>query len=152
MIKIISWHYRYHVFLTIRFSTLNYKNYYMQQVLTNRKVSDVIASRLYRQKAKTNVFKRFFAWCDTQEHNRFLWMAFTLSGLIVFMIPSTALPYLLSGTIDINLWILTCIINVPVIALSLAAQPTKIILPACFIAWIADVLIILGSFIIFLIK
>jgi hypothetical protein len=126
----------------------------MQQVLTNRKVSDVIASEIYdyRQKSKTYVLKRFLAWCHTQEHNRLLWMAFTLSGLIVFVIPSTALPYLLSGTTDMNLWILTSVINVPVIALSLAAQPTKIILPALFISWTADVLIILGSFIVFLIR
>jgi hypothetical protein len=126
----------------------------MQQVLTNRKVSDIIASGIYKhtQKAKTNVFKTFFTWCDTQEHNRLLWMALTLSGLIILVIPCTALPYLLSGTTDLNLWILTCAINVPVIALSLAAQPTKIILPALFISWIADGAIILSSIITFLIR
>jgi hypothetical protein len=126
----------------------------MQQVLSHRKISNVLASDTYKhtQKAKANAFTRLFAWCETQEHNRFLWMALALSGLMVLVIPSTALPYLLSGTTDLNLWILTCVINVPVIVLSLATQPTKIILPALFISWIADVLIILGYFIMFLMK
>ncbi|MEO7800572.1 MAG: hypothetical protein ABIR81_01160 [Ginsengibacter sp.] len=124
----------------------------MQQVLTNTKVSEVFVNGIYNyaQQTKTNVFTRLLSWCETQEHNRLLWMALSFGGLIVFVIPCTAIPYLLLGVNNLNLWILVCIINVPIISLNLAAQSTKLILPALFISWALDAIIILSYLGVFL--
>lgn len=54
------------------------------------------------------------------------------------------------GGNNFNLWILTCLINTPVLAISLAAQPTKITLPVLITAFIADFLIIVGTLAYFL--
>ena len=82
----------------------------MQHVLTNRKVSNIIASGIYTrtEKAKTNLFTKLLAWCGTQEHNRLLWMALTFAGLIILALPCTALPFMLLGvnslkSMDINI-------------------------------------------------
>jgi hypothetical protein len=126
----------------------------MQHVLTNKKVSNIIASGIHTrtEKTKTNLFERLLAWCGTQEHNRLLWMALTFAGLIILALPCTAFPFLLLGVNSLNLWILTCVINVPVIAINLAAQPIKIILPVLFISWIADAIVILSCITVFLVR
>lgn len=125
----------------------------MQHIIAHRKLSDIIASVVHQSnEAHVNPFTKFFAWCNAQEHNRLLWMAFTFCGFMLLALPCTALPYLLLNENNLNLWILTLVINVPLIALSLAAQPTKIILPALFISWMADAIIILTTIITFIVR
>jgi hypothetical protein len=126
----------------------------MQHVLTSTKISNTISAGMLRSSAQThkNVFTTFFAWCNAQESSRLLWMAAAFGGLILFALPCTALPMLLLGKNYMALWILTCAVNVPVVALSLAAQPTKIIIPALFISWIVDAGIILTTLITFFTK
>jgi hypothetical protein len=59
--------------------------------------------------------------------------------------PLTALAILFAGGNNEVLWIIACAVNVPVLALNLAALPTKVTLPVLFFALLTDVCIIVAS-------
>ncbi len=117
----------------------------MQQVITP-KVSDLIASHIYREsrKAEANLFTRLLAWCKLQQETRLLWMGLAFFGLTILAIPCLALPYLLSGVNNMNLWMAIFIVNVPVITIFMANQPTKIALPVMFFSWAINFVIIIS--------
>ena len=47
------------------------------------------------------------------------------------------------GHNDFNLWVITCVVNVPMLVVNLAAQPTKVTLPVMFSAWFIDLIVVL---------
>lgn len=126
----------------------------MQHILTNTEVSQFIHSRPYAEKARTqaNVFANFFKWCATQESNRFLWLALAYFASIGLALPATAFSIVFLGSNNFTLWIIACIVNVPVLAVNLAAQPTKITLPIMFFSWAVDAVLILYCAAIFLLQ
>ena len=99
--------------------------------------------------SKPNVLKRFIQWCNKQEEYRFLWIAISLFGHIGMVLPLTLLSILFFAGNNFNLWIIACSVNVPVLALNLAAQPPRVTLPVMFMSLIADVVIIALSVAIF---
>lgn len=95
--------------------------------------------------AQSNIFTRFYAWTLKQEEKRFMWLAFTFLLQIGLALPCTLLAIVFLGGNNFNLWLIACVANVPSLALSLAAQPTKITLPVLFFAWLVNAGIILFS-------
>ena len=93
--------------------------------------------------AHNNIFTRFYTWTVAQEEKRFMWLAFTYLLQIGLALPCTLLAIVFLGGNNFNLWLITCVVNVPSLTLGLAAQPTKITLPVLFFAWLVDAGIIL---------
>jgi len=98
----------------------------------------------YISSTHKNVFARFYQWTVQQDEKRFMWLAFTFVLQIGLALPVTLLTVVTLGGNNFNMWLLACVVNVPPFALSLAAQPTKVTLPALFIAWLVDAGIILS--------
>src|SRR6476660_9785404 len=92
--------------------------------------------------SKPNAIKRFIQWCNKQEEYRFLWIAISLFGHIGMVLPLTLLSILFFAGNNFNLWIIACSVNVPVLALNLAAQPPKVTLPVMCASLVADMIII----------
>ena len=97
-----------------------------------------------------NVLARFINWCATQDKSRMLWLGLAYMGLIGMALPCTLFAIIFLGGNNFTLIVVAAVINVPVLALNLAAQSTKITLPALFSALVADVAIILYSVVYFL--
>ena len=93
----------------------------------------------------TNILSKFFSWCAGQEDNRFMWLAISFFGLIGMLLPVTVIAILFAGGNSPALWIIACAFNVPVLILNLAAQPSKIVLPALMLAVLVDVCVIIAS-------
>jgi hypothetical protein len=117
----------------------------MQHVISAAEVQNYIASsqRATVKKAQANVFSRFINWCKQEEDNRMMWLGVSYLLQIGMALPCTLAAILFWGNNSFPLWIFACIINVPVLAINLAAQPTKIIIPALLSAWTVDLMIIL---------
>ena len=125
----------------------------MQHVISNSTIADLIHSDYYHvpaaTKKNTSVFHTFIAWCEGQEENRILWMVLTYLGQIGLALPCAMAAIIFMGGNNFNLIMLACLINVPVLAINLAAQPTKITLPALFFALLADAVIIVSCAVFF---
>jgi len=120
------------------------KRSYMQQTISSETVQSVFAPHAYPLSitSKPNVLKRFIQWCNKQEEYRFLWIAISLFGHIGMVLPLTLLSILFFAGNNFNLWIIACSVNVPVLALNLAAQPPKVTLPVMCVSLFANVVII----------
>jgi hypothetical protein len=125
----------------------------MQQTISSNAVQNVFTPQAYPLSitGKPNKLKRFLQWCNEQEKYRFLWLAISLFGHIGMVLPLTLLSILFFGGNNFNLWIAACVVNVPVLALNLAAQPPKVTLPVMFISLFANVVIIAVSIAMFFI-
>ena len=116
----------------------------MQQTISSNTVQTVFVPQAYplSMTPKTNTLKRFIQWCNEQEKYRFLWLGISLFGHIGMVLPLTLLSILFFAGNNFNLWIIACSVNVPVLALNLAAQPPKVTLPVMCISLFANVVII----------
>ena len=119
----------------------------MQQTLTTTAISQPLSKSIIRQSRieVLNIIKTSLAWCEAQQESRLLWMGLAFLGLTIFAIPCIAMSYWLLGINNFNLWIITFVVNVPVLAINLAAQPTKVTLPALFFSWAINLTIILST-------
>lgn len=72
-----------------------------------------------------------------------MWLAFTYILQIGLALPCTLMAIVFLGGNNFNLWLIACVVNVPSLALGLAAQSTKVTLPVLFFAWLVDAGIIL---------
>ena len=97
-----------------------------------------------------NIFSRFMNWCGLQEKNRMLWLGLSYLGIIGMALPCAVFAVLYLGGNNFNLIATTAIVNVPVLALNLAAQGTKVTLPVFFFTLVVDIAIILYSVAFFL--
>ena len=68
------------------------------------------------------------------------------------VLPLTLLSIIFFGGNNFTLWIIACAVNVPVLALNLAAQPPKVTLPVMFVSLFANLVIIAVSVAMFFIK
>ena len=119
---------------------LTLSNNYRTLVLDTQKTSVV---------AKANLLYKFNQWVNTQEENRLLWLGVAVLGGIATVLPITLIAVVFWANNSLTLWAITCALNLPVLILNLAAQPTKITLPVLFLVWFIDVLIIAFCAIIF---
>jgi hypothetical protein len=117
----------------------------MQYSITSNHASgiSVSTSHIHKNERSFNLLTKFFEWCATQEHNRFLWMAVSYFALIGLALPATAYAIIFFGGNNFVFWITALAMNVPVLVLNLAALPTKITLSALIFAWAADAILIL---------
>ncbi|TDH27019.1 hypothetical protein EXU57_09465 [Segetibacter sp. 3557_3] len=121
----------------------------MSQAITTPKITNVL-NHAAAGRAEKNILTAFLSWCEQQEDNRFLWLGITFFGLIGIAVPGTLFAVLVFGANNFNLWILTCALNSPVLAITLAAQPTKVTLPALFFALLVDAIIVVSCVITYL--
>ena len=123
----------------------------MQTVITSQSFNSASQAEAVSQHLDHNqALTRFMNWCAGQEENRFIWLAIGFLGTIGMVLPLTVSALLAGGVNNFALLMLTCIVNVPVLALNLAAQSTKVTLPVLFFAWLVDAAVIIYSAIFFL--
>ena len=116
----------------------------MQHAISSVAVKNYVAAEpSVAKKAEVNVFSKFINWCEGQESSKMLWLVLTYLGQIGLALPCTLAAILFWGNNSFPLWIFACVINVPVLAINLASQPTKITIPTLLFAWAVDVMIIL---------
>lgn len=117
----------------------------MQNAILSSKTSNAITAGFYTTatRKQAGIFSRFFSWCAAQEDQRIMWLVLTFLGQIGLALPCTLFSIVFMGGNNFGLWLAACAINVPVLAITLAAQPTKVTIPALFFAWAADASIIL---------
>ena len=124
----------------------------MQQVIQPRVIPFRKDNYVTHEVTKESLLNRFLAWCTRQEGSRLFWMGLALLGGIGTIVPVTLMAVVFFANNDFVLWVIVCTINVPVLILNLAAQPTKVTLPALFFAWAINALIIVYSIALFIIK
>src|SRR3954469_10258556 len=117
----------------------------MQHVISTAEVKNFVAAsqRANVKNVQANVFSKLINWCEGQESSRMLWLVMAFLLQIGMALPCTLTAILFWGNNSFPLWVFACVINVPVLAINLAAQPTKITIPALFVAWTVDLMIIL---------
>lgn len=104
---------------------------------------------IYRTSHK-GLLSKFFTWCERQDANRMLWLGLSFMGIIGMVLPCTLAAILFLGGGNFTLIVIAAAVNVPVLALNLAAQGTKITIPILFSALLVDFSIVLYSLIYFL--
>jgi hypothetical protein len=124
----------------------------MQQVIQPRVIPFRKDNYVTSEVTKESLIKRFIVWCNMQEGFRLFWMGLALLGGIGTIVPLTLLAVVFFADNNFALWVIVCAINVPVLILNLAAQPTKVTLPVLFFAWAINALIIVYSIAVFIIK
>src|SRR4051812_39391186 len=112
----------------------------MQHAISTAEVRNFVTTeqRATTRKAGVNTFSRFINWCEGQESSRMLWLVVSFLLQIGMALPCTLAAILFWGNNSFQLWIFACIINVPVLAINLAAQPTKVTIPFLLTAWTVD--------------
>lgn len=118
----------------------------MLQAILPRNIS-VTKQNTYSRRA--GLITNFFTWCNRQDKNRFLWLGIALLAGIGTVVPLTLFAIMIGANSNFTLWVITCIVNVPVLVVNLAAQPAKITLPVLFFAWITDALIMIYCMVLF---
>ena len=117
----------------------------MQHAISTADVKHFVAAaqQTATKEARVNAFSRFITWCEGQESSRMMWLVVNFLVQIGAALPCTLAAILFWGNNSFPLWVFACAINVPVLAINLAAQPTKITIPALLAAWTLDLMIIL---------
>ena len=116
----------------------------MEYRLTKSNIGHIRAEDLYNYhiKHKENILTKFLTWSETQESNRFLWLAVSFFAQVGLTLPLTAYSIVFFGNNNILLWIIIGAVNVPVLVLNLAALPTKTTLPFLFLGWFTQAIVI----------
>jgi hypothetical protein len=91
-----------------------------------------------------SLINRFLEWSSDQQENRLAWQGISLIGFGCFFTPVSILLMSLSGA---NMFlILTALVAMEVtLVANLTTMPTKITIPAFFLAVVADITIIIIS-------
>ena len=72
-----------------------------------------------------------------------LWLVVACLVQIGAALPCTLTAIYFWGDNSFALWAFVCVVNVPVLAIALAAQPTKILIPVLVSAWTINMMVIL---------
>jgi hypothetical protein len=115
----------------------------MQHIISNQNIH-LAGHNSYTADSSVSIgfIHRFIAWCDMQQGNNFMWLGVAFLCGIGTVLPITLSAIVFIGGNDLALWIIACIINVPILVVNLALQSTKITLPVLFFAWAIDLIII----------
>jgi hypothetical protein len=92
---------------------------------------------------KRSLVSRFFAWCESQEEERLLWLGIVVGGHGCVITPLTLLFIALSGNHTI-FWPFAIGAMAMALVVNLAAFPTKITLPVFFLSLVVDLFIIIN--------
>lgn len=108
-----------------------------------------LESQIEKTTPLANSWKKFIAWCDSQEEYRFGWLAAIVAGHGCIITPIVLLVIILSGNSFI-LWPLAILAMAAPLVANLAAMPTKITIPVFFASLLLDIgIIITGLSLIF---
>src|SRR5438045_1765585 len=102
------------IFFKARTFKICIQNLFVMEDFISSENIHLIEHSSYKSKslAERVLLKNFFAWCERQEVNKFLWIGIALFGLIGAVVPITLFAIYIAGN-NFNLWILTCAVNVP---------------------------------------
>jgi hypothetical protein len=92
---------------------------------------------------KASVTRRFINWCESQEENRFGWVAVIIAGHGCVISPLAALLIAFSGN-NMLFWGLAIVAMAVPLITNLAAMPTKVTIPVFFVSLLIDVAIIIN--------
>jgi hypothetical protein len=92
---------------------------------------------------KTNTWKKFISWCESQEQFRFGWLGAALATHGCIATPITLFFIILSGNV-FTFWILAIAAMGASLITNLAAMPTKVTIPTLFLSLVIDVAIIIS--------
>jgi len=96
-----------------------------------------------KRSTRISLWKRFIAWTEEQEENRFLWSAIAILGHGCFFTIMTLFAVIFSGNHFIFWPIAAAAMGMPLVA-NLAAMPTKITIPLLFLSLLIDLGIIIS--------
>ncbi|HLF45644.1 MAG TPA: hypothetical protein VI548_04430 [Chitinophagaceae bacterium] len=107
-------------------------------------ISQSFTQNITSTELKKSFWKRFINWCETQEKNRFGWMAasLTLHGCVLSIL--TMFVVILSGNHFIFWPFIIAAMGITLVV-NLASLPTKITIPVFFASVLVDLLIIISS-------
>ena len=90
---------------------------------------------------KANLFTRFINWCASQEEYRFGWLAAILVAHGCALTPITLFAVILAGA-KLSYFIIAILAMGLSLVTNLAAQPTKVTIPAFVFSLLVDVVLI----------
>jgi hypothetical protein len=122
----------------------------MQQTISSASFENIITSPTYAEKATANSLRKFMSWCEQQEESRLLWLGLGVMGQIGMVVPLTLLSILFLANNNFILWVVVLSANMPVLALNLAAQPTKVTIPVMLTSLIVNIVVIILSVVVFM--
>lgn len=123
----------------------------MQQIISSASFDNIIISPAYAEKApRVNSLRKFMSWCEQQEENRLLWLGLGVMGQIGMVVPLTLLSILFLANNNFILWVVVLSANMPVLALNLAAQPTKVTIPVMLTSLVVNLVVIILSAVMFM--
>ena len=105
-----------------------------------------IANATPAVQSRISAWQKFIAYCESQQHNRLMWVALGIACQGCVMVPITLMCIIINGN-NFNLWVSTLIAFVIVEISNLAAMPTKYTIPAFYLALLIEVATISISFI-----
>ena len=130
----------------MKFASTKRKLIVMQNAIsTTAEVQNFVVAnqRANVKTAQGNIFSKFINWCKQQEDSRMLWLVVACLVQIGAALPCTLTAIYFWGDNSFALWAFVCVVNVPVLAIALAAQPTKILIPVLVSAWTINMMVIL---------
>jgi hypothetical protein len=100
-------------------------------------------SPAYKPSLQFGLFTKFFAWCASQEKNRFGWLALSLAAHGCIITPLVVAFVGFTGN-NFILWMAAMAAMGGTLIVNLAAMPTKITIPTFVLSVIADIAIIIA--------
>lgn len=103
------------------------------------------SDRLY---LKTNqpVLSKFINWAASQDaEKRFFWLSMSLLANMAIAVPLTIMAIQYFAHNNFTMISIAAMINAPMLGLALAGQPTKVTIPALFLVWAIDLVLIVTA-------
>jgi len=97
----------------------------------------------YNTASQPNLLSRLFTWSNSQEKNRFGWLALSLAAQGCVLTPIVTIAVGASGG-NLVLWIAAMLAMGMVLIVNLAAMPTKITIPTFLLSIVIDIAIIVA--------
>lgn len=104
----------------------------------------IITRQISYAPAAPSIFSRFFNWCQAQQPNRLLWLAFALAGHGCVFTPITMMCVLWMGA-NLGLFMIAMSAMGLALVTNLAAMPTKVTIPALFLSLLVDLGVIITA-------
>jgi hypothetical protein len=92
---------------------------------------------------KRSLISRFFAWCETQEESRLLWLGIIVGGHGCVITPLTLLFIMLAGN-PVIFWPFAIAAMTMALVVNLAALPARITIPIFLFSLLIDLFVIIN--------
>jgi hypothetical protein len=96
-----------------------------------------------KTRTKGSIVQRFLSWCDTQEENRLMWLAFALTAHGCVLTPLSFLAVAISGINMVMVILVMASIALTVVP-NLAAQSTRVTIPLFFLSVLIDIAVVIA--------